>query len=229
MTALGLIGQRENLEYGSGEDFAFEGPDGDDEPLYYDDDQTDLDNRTDDDLFSSMESTFRLYSQGGMEDVAVEMVHRFRENRRGEFENERLNQELSEDYRTKQVLKEFTTTFGTKIKQSKGKLDFGLIPIDASPNYDDKFSGKGITVHGTQGMDIFLDKYEYNPRTGNFAVELSYTIYDDFGLSRSDVLNLSKLAPKDGVRAWWELQHRKGYRPFTTKITGRIALEGHIK
>jgi hypothetical protein len=80
-------------------------------------------------------------------------------------------------------------------------------------------------VGGTQELEIFID--DINISSANVLnAHLSFKLYDNFGVDEGDVI---KAIDSDfvsgtnvavggvlGLKAFWILQHQRGYKPFRT-------------
>ena len=93
-----------------------------------------------------------------------------------------------------------------------------------SPMYStaaDKFDGLTIAINDTWAYEVTLAECEVKGKT--FKAKLSITIYDHFGLDQNDVATYGTLA---GFRAWYLLQHVRGFNPFVTKLVFDEQVEG---
>jgi len=109
-----------------------------------------------------------------------------------------------------------------------------------TPQYDGNFSWKGLK-NATRGRAIALGDIWATEvsilnfeRTGNnYTLEYEVTLYDHFGLNMEDI-KIDKFGKLPaglgaGFRAWFILQHFRGYKPFVTKITFSRKFEGKIQ
>lgn len=79
-----------------------------------------------------------------------------------------------------------------------------------------------IAVDGISAYLIYIDDYKLISANTYDAV-LRIEIYDNFGLNPADIqCGFGVIA---GFRAWFILQHVRGYKPFLTKMTYKL----HIK
>ena len=85
----------------------------------------------------------------------------------------------------------------------------------------DLFSGMTIAVDDTSAYLVYVESYELIS-TNTYNAVLRIEIYDNFGLNSADIqCGFGLLA---GFRAWFILQHVRGYRPFLTKMTYKLYL-----
>ncbi|CCZ07008.1 type VI secretion system tube protein TssD [uncultured Culturomica sp.] len=119
------------------------------------------------------------------------------------------------------------------------KKDFSLTPVyDAGfisfKNFGKKWEqiknatqGYTIALNDIWSTEIVIKDYELNGNSykGSYRV----TLWDHFGLDAPD-LDAGKVAAYGaGFRAWFILQHFRGYKPFITKITFDRTFKGEIQ
>ena len=76
----------------------------------------------------------------------------------------------------------------------------------------DLINGMSITVDDTVAYEVYVEDYELISKD-TFNCKLRIKIYDHYGLDRADV---DKNDWHVGFKAWYILQHVRGYRPFLT-------------
>lgn len=97
----------------------------------------------------------------------------------------------------------------------------------------DKFWGPTIAINDTWAYDV--DIQNYTPSAdGTYTAELRVILYDHFGLDVPDLdISLWKPFKPYGLaglfRAWFILQHVRGYRPFITVIDTIHPIEGRFR
>lgn len=107
-----------------------------------------------------------------------------------------------------------------KIETQVGKIRSTRVKFDT---LWDMFNGMSISVHDTIAYKIYVDDYEL--LSGNtFNCNLHIKIFDHFGLDMSDV---EKFSIFDGFKAWYILQHVKGYRPFLTCLECTLEIKNY--
>ncbi len=181
-------------------------------------------------LFTYMLDLFEFYSIGDMEGVSREFVERFKQNRGGIYENTRLNNAIKNSAEFKIFAEVLVKQFHQLLGANGGDVSKVNLNIQKGPFFDGKFDGLGIVVHGVQAVKVFLSDFSINQKTGKYRSSIRVELYDDFGLSRRDVTQFNDFTPyRSGLDAWWILQHQRGYKPFTTKITLLLDFSGRVK
>lgn len=85
----------------------------------------------------------------------------------------------------------------------------------------DKLNGMTLAVDDTSAYEVYVDDYKLTaPNT--FSCNLRIIVYDNYGLDAEDVAKYGTIA---GFRAWYVLQHVRGYKPFLTKMTCIIPIK----
>ncbi|WP_455593519.1 DUF3289 family protein [Bacteroides sp.] len=77
---------------------------------------------------------------------------------------------------------------------------------------EDKLKGMTLAVDDTSAYQIYVDNYTLHSKN-TFSCQLRIVVYDHFGLDIRDVQKYGAIA---GFRAWYVLQHIRGYKPFLT-------------
>jgi len=129
-------------------------------------------------------------------------------------------------------LKNTTNDISIKFKQKMTAFngDFSKISIDVNrPNFtfSDSPTLKAI-VGGTQQLDIFLTSINIDNKARTYSANLSLNLYDDFGVSESDVTNpsLAALWGQNALGAFWVLQHQRGIKPFRHVFNFNMKVNG---
>jgi hypothetical protein len=77
--------------------------------------------------------------------------------------------------------------------------------------------GIAIAVGDVWATEVVVTKYELDKRRKEYTVRYKVTLWDHFGLNIEDLVG--KLPQKfDGFKAWFVLQHFRGFKPFITRI-----------
>lgn len=71
-----------------------------------------------------------------------------------------------------------------------------------------------IAVDDIFAYQVYVDDYKLHSHRV-FSCKLRIIVYDHFGLDMADVEKFSFAA---GFRAWYVLQHIRGYKPFLTSM-----------
>ena len=88
--------------------------------------------------------------------------------------------------------------------------------------FGDKLNSMSISVDDTSAYEVFVEDYQLVAKDA-FSCKLRIKIYDNYGLDKADV---DKFNWK-GFRAWYVLQHVKGYRPFLTCMECVVEVKNH--
>jgi Protein of unknown function (DUF3289) len=70
------------------------------------------------------------------------------------------------------------------------------------------------------------DNFGLDQPTGLWSADFYFEVTDHFGLDRHDAIAYQGY--HSDFAAWWALQHRKGFKPFKTKITIFATIQGKI-
>lgn len=83
---------------------------------------------------------------------------------------------------------------------------------------------------GTQGLDIFIRDFLFDPLTRSFSATLIFEICDDFGVDETDldITNIGHGSP--GLTAFWILQHERppGHVAFVNDVTVERGISGVV-
>ncbi|MFZ4474512.1 MAG: DUF3289 family protein [Saprospiraceae bacterium] len=71
-----------------------------------------------------------------------------------------------------------------------------------------------------------MGNFNLDNSTKVWSADFYFEVTDHFGLDKHDAL-LYQIYHA-GFAAWWALQHRRGYKPFRTKITIFATLQGQL-
>lgn len=125
-----------------------------------------------------------------------------------------------------------------EFQTERGKKTFSLTPSYPAPSLNDlkegrvweriknTIQGRTIALNDIWATEVLVTQYEI---TGN-SYKLTYqvTLWDHFGLDSPDIGDQKFARLGAGFRAWFILQHFRGYRPFVTKITFERKLTGKL-
>ena len=89
-----------------------------------------------------------------------------------------------------------------------------------------KLTGLQILINDTEQTQIKLLNFQIDPATQIWVADIEVTIYDHFGLDKHDALVYQ--GNHRAFAAWWILQHKRNYKPFTTKIVVKNRLYGGL-
>lgn len=144
---------------------------------------------------------------------------------------------------------------GKVVYLDRPRFSTPLNPLDAikEGNYD-VLKGLMIAINDTWGFRVTATEYDFDSDAKSYQVRMQVKIFDGFGLDVEDINKFGHLdnhknkallgAPLHlptaiaarelmivagkGFRAWFILQHFKGYRPFVTEMEQPYIIEGSI-
>ncbi|GAA5092373.1 hypothetical protein GCM10023210_21190 [Chryseobacterium ginsengisoli] len=91
------------------------------------------------------------------------------------------------------------------------------------------FSGKTLALNDIWSTEIYLKEVKF---TGDdYLAKYEVFLWDHFGLDIPDVQDPKLTKPyyfENGFRAWFILQHIKGFKPFLTKMTFTQEFKGNL-
>jgi hypothetical protein len=162
--------------------------------------------------------------------VGLDMIDRFKYSSGVTYENASLNGEVGESATFKNFVRKFGSELKIKLKTSGGDIN-AITPfnLDYRPIFNglyNKFAGFQILINDTEYTEIKILNYKIDPATQAWIADLEVTITDHFGLDKNDALVYQ--GKHRGFASWWVLQHKKGHRPFETKITVRRRIYGSL-
>lgn len=190
--------------------------------------------------------TFRANEQ--MKKVAKSMFTEFlsKTNSSNYYINLFLNSEIENHPESLQYLKIVNKRFsdllndycnGNIIKVFQYLQQFGKMDI-AGPVFADLLKGFRITTDSINYAETYID--DFTTIGKKYTATVTVKLYDSFGLDTPDIMGVESLSQKywipkdkydiylDGFKAWWLLQHTRGYKPlevhiyFTTKFYGTL-------
>jgi len=189
---------------------------------------------TDDQLFDYLkEMATTLFSTGSLETNNLAMIDHFKDNTGTDYGNPILTNAVEKHASTQRFIEEIKVVLSKRVLAekealnptgvTKGELD-GYRPVFNSMG--DTFAG-GLTfaINDTWAHKADVVFYDYVSDT-NFKGKLKVFIYDDFGLDKPDVMK--KYGDLIGFRAWFVLQHQRGYKPFVTVVELEVPFDQSI-
>lgn len=188
---------------------------------------------SDKELFADMYMLAGMGSLSGGRELLTALIGHFKGSSGTPFSNAYMDQKLKEHpsfhtfvyQKDKGVLdnlkKQLKKVLGN-IKRVK-LLQEGEIRSDRTKfnTLKDKLNGMTLAVDDTSAYEVYVDDYKLTaPNT--FSCNLRIIVYDNYGLDAEDVAKYGTIA---GFRAWYVLQHVRGYKPFLTKMTCIIPIK----
>lgn len=200
--------------------------------------------QTDNELFHAMESMCTsLFAQGDLEGNIKRMIAKFKDKglrRTTNYNTER--DAYSDPVLTKAVLghqsmKDFVEE--AKENSKAALITAALDPLAAKAftmrsrivfhDKSDILGGLTIAINDTWAYDIDLVDYHLLDAK-RFKGRIKIKVYDHFGLDEPD-LDIAWTKPYGelaGFRAWFMLQHLRGYLPFWTVVETEADIEGAL-
>jgi len=84
-------------------------------------------------------------------------------------------------------------------------------------------NGLGVMINGVQIVLVYVTQYFYHCDQQSYDITLKFVLYDVFGLDDDDLNEFGASSDwnvsdsKQGITAWWQLQHQFGYAPLITR------------
>ena len=206
--------------------------------------------------FENWKRLTKLTSMGDMQDVAIEMMEHFVDGTGTDFHSDILDGNVSSHKNTKIYTDAIDSVLSSILSNTNGDLyslkydrsdRYSSLMVAKmneeiasgnkdlySPNYDDKFTGLGITVDGLTGNKIEVTSFKLE---GNhYSGVLHYTMYDIYGLESTDITDAYELCFDfgllNGFRHWYVLQHWDEFegqnKPFISYMEFDRHFEGDI-
>ncbi len=200
--------------------------------------------RTDTELFDEMEFMCTTYfSTSPLQAVVLSIIRKFKDKGpiRAGAQNTRADA-FTDPVLTKAALDHHSMKdFIAKAKEQSvdairianlDPLDVKPFTISPQPLFHDTadiINGLTITINDTWAYDVDLIDYQLLDAK-KFKGKIRITVYDHFGLDQPDLdANLFKpFGVVDGFRAWFILEHLRGYIPFWTVIETEAEIEGSL-
>ena len=192
---------------------------------------------SDESLFTDMITLFNTGTLLGGKENAKGLITHFRKNTGDTFSSSYMDEQLKKH----ETFKQFVFNQGkgnegvlqllcNQLKKYNGNINKVNLCIGEVKStrvkfnqLNDKLHGMTLAVDDTSAYQVYVDDYELNS-TNSFSCKLRIEIYDHFGLDMADV---EKYGLGAGFRAWYVLQHTRGYRPFLTQMKSVIKVNNH--
>ncbi len=186
---------------------------------------------TDEQLFADMRlMCTTIFSMGALQTNILAMIDHFQANTGTNYSSTILTNAVGEHASTKRFKKNVQDEFARKMNETKGDAS-GLGPESltqmGTPHFNewtDTAGGLQIAINDVWAYDLNLESYD---RAGNnYEALIKINLHDHFGLDRPDVVKVyGNLA---GFRAWYVLQHLRGYKPFIVDIPVPMHIHGVV-
>ena len=173
-----------------------------------------------------------LFSSGDLQTNINAMIDHFQASTGARYSNAILTKAVKEHDSTKRFATQIEQKFADKISELGGNAT-ALTPDSLKLAGHPVFNSSGDTWRG--GLTIAINDvwaYDVNvldyDRSGdNYEARVRVNLYDHFGLDKPDVEK--KYGYMAGFRAWYVLQHLKGYKPFIVDIPLDYTFKGTLK
>ncbi len=172
----------------------------------------DYNEKSDDKLFSIYQNDMDDWAQGDLDDNLIDMIGFFKTNTNTSsiYEDDRLTDAIAKHSATTNFISGLSPLIGEAIRETNGdisllkvaddKTQYTRSDFESNPEilgieglqelnsltYDDKFSGLGISVDGTQAYNVSI--IEYKLSGDSYTGKLELEILDHFGLDSPDIL-----------------------------------------
>lgn len=187
--------------------------------------------KTDKELFDIFRDKIEWYSQGNMEEVAIDIVNKMQQNRGGEYSHKYLNNEAKNHGNFVNFANGIESVLYQQIEKGKQIEDLETTmdtPVNRHSFYNEVVNNKvkslnfGNFFDGIRGMQILTnDIWTYEVRVIRYiknynilSIDLQYNLYDHFGLDYPDIHKFDQ----DIFYVWFVLQHFRNYKPLITNI-----------
>jgi Protein of unknown function (DUF3289) len=188
---------------------------------------------TDEDLKRYMRNLMTLFSKDPLESIAVSFAERFF----NKVSSDHYSTDLSEHVRNSPNMRNYIKLFGerlnSRLKLNGGNIWLGQNVIDMQADRPvfggdyNRWQGLTILINDTEKTDVYyMGNFGLDLATGLWSADFYFEITDHFGLDKHDAIAYQSY--HSGFPAWWALQHRKGFKPFKTKIPIFATIQGKI-
>ncbi|PZF74193.1 DUF3289 family protein [Taibaiella soli] len=193
--------------------------------------------KTDQELKDDLWALISWTSTGNLQVIASHAFRQFTCRMGGKFSDNELTNIVKNDDNTVAWVSKFKNDFDKELQNAKGNIDKVIMRAPSRPVFDDmgsRIGGLGILIHQVWAYEVWLTKFSVDPKNGMYTGNLEIRFYDHFGLDGEDVMKGNKrwLQPygsEDGFKAWWVLQHYRGYPPLLTEIIFNTPIFGKIR
>ncbi len=178
-------------------------------------------------LFADFRIMASALSLGELDTNIGLMIDRFQSNQGGIYENDALNQAAIESSATKRFCQSIERTITQRIQSSGGDISAaentairwqrrpGASPSFARGEDNNLLRGTTIAVNDVWSYEVSI--VEYTKKKDGYDIKYEVIYWDHFGLDLPDMEKFYSYGA--GFRAWFVLQHIRGYKPFLTKMT----------
>jgi LysM repeat protein len=187
----------------------------------------------DDELFEKLEEMAKSFSTGDLETNIIQMVAHFKDNTGTDYRSPILNRAAENHESMIEFVNAIKLSLTTELKHEPNHdiTKISLLHIQERPIFNrtsDVVGGLKIAINDTSAFKVEALNYNFNATNNTYNAMLRITVYDHFGLDRPDleenIWKLKVFAMFDGFRAWFILQHLRGYKPFITVVENQYEI-----
>lgn len=198
---------------------------------------------SDDQLFRNFRDMVGLMARGELNTNIYAMIDKFKSNTGGIYENGALTRAVIENPSTQRFCTGVEKMLKEKIQKSGGDLSqvedkqvyFGTeagyrsshpYGHPAFPYSRDMNLFKGLTIAINDVWSYRVSLISFKQTGKAYKARYEVVLFDHFGLDYPDMEKFYSYGA--GFRAWFVLQHMRGYKPFLTKVKFEKEFEGNI-
>ncbi|WPV64794.1 DUF3289 family protein [Chitinophaga sp. LS1] len=197
----------------------------------------------DDDLFLDFRIMVETMARGDLNDNIKAMINKFQKNEGGVYENAKLTAAAQANPSTQRFCTGIEDEMAERIKKAGGEL----ITMEDKKVYAGTESGyktshpyghpsypysrdynlvKGLTIAVNDVWSYKVTLLSFKQTGDTYKARYEVQLWDHFGLDLPDMEKFYSWGA--GFRAWFLLQHLRGYKPFLTKMQFTKEFSGNI-
>ena len=191
-------------------------------------------------LLGKMEWGLSAPTWGELNKEAENLINHFKNKSGADYISPVIARKMAGTEPLNKLSKNVTDAFKQEMQRNKGNynnLAFNRYKIQL-PNWSNISSLQLLAlVGGTQQVDIYLNKINYNNSDKTYDAEVVINLIDTFGVDEDDTKLKKSLMgmmgtleyltdEDDALKAMWILQHERGYSPFRTIFQFKIKIHG---
>jgi hypothetical protein len=197
----------------------------------------------DDALFLDFRVMVETMARGDLNDNIKAMINKFQKNEGGVYENAKLTAAAQANPSTQRFCTGIEDEMAERIKKAGGEL----ITMEDKKVYAGSEAGyktshpyghpafpysrdynliKGLTIAVNDVWSYKVTLLSFKQTGDNYKARYEVQLWDHFGLDLPDMEKFYSWGA--GFRAWFLLQHLRGYKPFLTKMAFTKEFSGNI-
>lgn len=194
-------------------------------------------------LFVDFRLMVSLMARGDLNDNIYAMIDKFEANTGGVYENPKLTAAVKASDSTKQFCREIEDEIADRIKKGGGDLskvedrqvyfgkenDYKKTHPYGHPAFTYKREWnllKGLTIAINDVWCYKITLLSYKETGDTYKAKYEVQLWDHFGLDLPDMQKFYSYGA--GFRAWFLLQHHRGFKPFLTKMVFTNEFSGKV-